>query len=77
MSYRVMAPEFETLVDQKEPIQTVAGEFIFTEGPVWHPVETISCCSRICRATSGGDGMPRAASSRSSRSVEQMQRHDL
>jgi gluconolactonase len=37
MTYRVMAPEFETLVDQKEPIQTVAGGFIFTEGPIWHP----------------------------------------
>ena len=34
MTYRVMAPEFETLVDQKEPIQTVAGGFIFTEGPI-------------------------------------------
>ena len=37
MSYRVMAPEFETLVDRNEPIQTVAGGFIFTEGPIWHP----------------------------------------
>ena len=24
-------------MDQKEPIQTVAGGFIFTEGPIWHP----------------------------------------
>ena len=39
MSYRVMAPEFETLVDQNEPIRTVAGGFIFTEGPIWHPTE--------------------------------------
>src|SRR6476660_6954941 len=37
MSYRVMAPEFETLVDQNEAIRTVAGGFIFTEGPIWHP----------------------------------------
>jgi len=37
MSYRVMAPEFETLVDRNEAIRTVAGGFIFTEGPIWHP----------------------------------------
>lgn len=39
MSYRVMQPEFESLIDRNEPVKSVAGGFKFTEGPVWHPVE--------------------------------------
>ena len=76
MSYRVMAPEFETLVDQKEPIQTVAGGFIFTEGPIWHPTGPISpvlgYAGRRPAAMGCRGRRPRGPPAR-----EQMQRHDL
>ena len=39
MSYRVMAAEFESLVDRNEPVRKLACGFLFTEGPIWHPAE--------------------------------------
>jgi gluconolactonase len=39
MSYRVMAPEFEALIDRNEPVRSLATGFKFTEGPIWHPTE--------------------------------------
>ena len=37
MSYRKMAPKFETLVDADETLRKLADGFLFTEGPIWHP----------------------------------------
>ncbi len=39
MSYRKMAPKFETLVDADEAVRKLADGFLFTEGPIWHPTE--------------------------------------
>ncbi len=37
MSYAKLAPKSETLVDADESIRKLAGGFLFTEGPIWHP----------------------------------------
>ncbi len=39
MSYRKMAPKFETLVDADETLRKLADGFLFTEGPIWHPTQ--------------------------------------
>jgi gluconolactonase len=39
MSYQAEMPEFESLIDRREPVHRLATGFIFTEGPIWHPRE--------------------------------------
>jgi gluconolactonase len=39
MSHTSLRPEFEELVELDAPPVQVATDFMFTEGPVWHPVE--------------------------------------
>ncbi len=39
MSYVKLAPGFDTLVDADETVQKLADGFLFTEGPIWHPIQ--------------------------------------
>src|SRR5580700_3298143 len=39
MSHVSLRPEFEELVELDAPPVQLATDFMFTEGPVWHPVE--------------------------------------
>ena len=37
MTYVKLAPNAETLVEDGESVRRLAGGFLFTEGPIWHP----------------------------------------
>ncbi|MEP4195327.1 MAG: isochorismatase family protein [Aliishimia sp.] len=37
--HTAIADSFHTLIDVNEPVRAVGTGFIFTEGPLWHPVE--------------------------------------
>ena len=39
MAHTAHGPAFHRLIDEHAPARQIAGGFIFTEGPVWHPVE--------------------------------------
>ena len=39
MSHTSLLPEFEELIEQDAPAIQVASDCVFTEGPVWHPVD--------------------------------------
>ncbi len=39
MSHMSLRPEFEELVELDAPAIQVATDCVFTEGPVWHPVD--------------------------------------
>ena len=39
MSHVSLRPEFEELVELDAPAIQVASDCVFTEGPVWHPVD--------------------------------------
>lgn len=39
MAHVELDPAFRTLIDPAEPVRKAAGGFIFTEGPIWHPVQ--------------------------------------
>lgn len=38
MVFTAADPAFEAVVDTSSPIERIASNFVFTEGPVWHPV---------------------------------------
>src|SRR5271155_183878 len=39
MSHEALQPEFVDLIDLEAPVNQIGTGFIFTEGPVWHPVD--------------------------------------
>jgi len=39
MGHTAIADRFHTLLDETEPVRQIATGFIFTEGPLWHPVD--------------------------------------
>ncbi len=39
MTHKVIDGRFLELIGQHEPVNKLGGGFIFTEGPIWHPVE--------------------------------------
>ncbi len=39
MSHVAVRPEFADLIDPEAPVAQVGTGFIFTEGPIWHPVD--------------------------------------
>ena len=39
MTHDVRRSEFASLVDPDAPVRQIGSGFIFTEGPIWHPVE--------------------------------------
>lgn len=39
MKHEATTPEFRNLVDEHAPVRQIGSGFIFTEGPVWHPLE--------------------------------------
>ena len=39
MSHTSLRPEFEQLIEPDAPAIQVAADCMFTEGPVWHPVD--------------------------------------
>ena len=39
MSHEALRPEFADLIDPEAPVSQIGTGFIFTEGPVWHPLD--------------------------------------
>ena len=39
MSHEALQPEFGDLIDPEAPVSQIGTGFIFTEGPVWHPLD--------------------------------------
>ncbi len=39
MTHETIDPAFRELIDEHAPIAQLATGFVFTEGPIWHPVE--------------------------------------
>jgi gluconolactonase len=39
MSHATLRPDFNDLIDPQAPVNQVGTGFIFTEGPVWHPLD--------------------------------------
>lgn len=39
MAHQALAPAFRRLVDEHAPVKQAGSGFIFTEGPIWHPVD--------------------------------------
>ena len=39
MSHETLRPDFSDLIDLQAPVTQVGTGFMFTEGPVWHPVD--------------------------------------
>ncbi|TKT76211.1 isochorismatase family protein [Aquamicrobium sp. LC103] len=39
MAHEALRPEFRDLIDENAPVREIGSGFIFTEGPIWHPVE--------------------------------------
>jgi gluconolactonase len=39
MAQTIVSEKFRQLIDEHEPVRRLATGFIFTEGPIWHPVE--------------------------------------
>ena len=39
MTHTALRQEFEALIDVYAPVGQLGTGFVFTEGPVWHPVE--------------------------------------
>ena len=39
MSHVASDPRFSDLIDLNAPVRQIAGGFIFTEGPLWHPLD--------------------------------------
>jgi gluconolactonase len=39
MSHKVIDSRFLELIGEHEPVSKLGGGFVFTEGPIWHPVE--------------------------------------
>lgn len=39
MAHEAVRPHFRDLVDEHAPVRQVGSGFIFTEGPIWHPVD--------------------------------------
>ncbi len=37
--FEVRNPVFHTVIDENAELETIADGFVFTEGPIWHPVE--------------------------------------
>ncbi len=76
MSHTSLLPEFEELIEQDAPAIQVATDCVFTEGPVWHPVDHFLLFSDM-----PGDVRrrwdPNWRRGRGQTPVEQMQRHDL
>lgn len=39
MAHDALDPEFRQLIDEHAPVRQAGSGFIFTEGPIWHPLE--------------------------------------
>ncbi len=39
MAHTALDPAFRRLIDEHAPVRQVGSGFIFTEGPIWHPVD--------------------------------------
>lgn len=39
MAHEALDPSFRRLIDEHAPVRQAGSGFIFTEGPIWHPVE--------------------------------------
>ena len=39
MSHTALRRELSDLIDLDASVDRLAGEFMFTEGPIWHPVD--------------------------------------
>jgi gluconolactonase len=39
MAHTALDPGFRTLIDEHAPVRQAGSGFIFTEGPIWHPVD--------------------------------------
>lgn len=39
MAHDAARPHFRDLIDEHAPVRQIGSGFIFTEGPIWHPVE--------------------------------------
>ncbi|MEX2520323.1 MAG: isochorismatase family protein [Paracoccaceae bacterium] len=39
MAHKAIDAKFGELIDEYAPVDRIGGGFIFTEGPIWHPVE--------------------------------------
>ncbi len=39
MSHQALRPEFADLIDPDAPVSQIGTGFIFTEGPIWHPLD--------------------------------------
>ena len=76
MSHISLRPDFEELIELDAPAIQLATDCVFTEGPVWHPVDHFLLFSDM-----PGDVRrrwdPNGGRRRGQASVEQMQRHDL
>src|SRR5579863_3626913 len=39
MAHVTLRPAFEALIDPEAPLEQLGAGFLFTEGPIWHPVK--------------------------------------
>ena len=39
MAHDAARPHFRDLIDEHAPVRQIGSGFIFTEGPIWHPLE--------------------------------------
>ena len=39
MAHEAVRPEFRNLIDEHAPVRQIGSGFMFTEGPIWHPVD--------------------------------------
>ena len=76
MSHISLRADFEELIELDAPAIQVATDCVFTEGPVWHPVDHYP----VVFGHAGRRASPLGRERRRGRgqaAVEQMQRHDL
>jgi sugar lactone lactonase YvrE len=75
MAHDAARPHFRDLIDEHAPVRQIGSGFIFTEGPIWHPLE-----HHLLFSDMPGDVRRRWDRERRSRghaAGQQGQRHDL
>ena len=49
MAHHVLDPGFRSLLDENVAVRMLATDFVFTEGPIWHPKDHYLLFSDIPR----------------------------
>jgi len=75
MAHQVLDPGFRSLLDENVAVRKLATDFVFTEGPIWHPKGQISAVLDIPAAIRRR--WDKSGVRRSAEPFQQGQWHDL